>query len=89
MLPKIESISGEKIYAFEQVSRQTVVSRGMVTYADSMESGVNRAGSNPLKITANMVNNCDIVISDEDADKILLANQATNFLKNCLVVIVK
>ena len=33
--------------------------------------------------------NCDVVVSDEDADKILAANQSTKFLINCAVVLVR
>ena len=89
MLPKIKSASGQEIYAFKYLDRNMVVSRGMVDYADSTNSGSQRAGNNPLIIQAIFVQDCDIIVSDDDADKILAANYKSNFLKNCMVVFVK
>ena len=90
MLPKIQSASGQEIYAFEYLDRNIVVNRGMVNYSDSATSGVQRAGNNPLTVSAMFVQgDCDIVVSDDDAQKILAANQKSNFLKNCMVVFVK
>lgn len=89
MLPKIKSVSGKEIYAFKYLDRNMVVGRGMVDYSDSINSGTQRAGNNPLIIQAIFVQDCDIVISDDDADKILAANSKSNFLKNCMVVFIK
>ena len=90
VLPKIQSASGQEVYAFKYLDRNTVVTRGMVNYSESATSGVQRAGANPLTITALFVQgDCDIVVSDEDADKILAANQSAKFLNNCMVVFVK
>ena len=87
ILPKIKSVSGKEVYAFKYLNRNTVVSRGMVNYSDG--SNNSRAGSNPLTIPAMFVEDCDIVVSDDDAEKILAANSKSNFLQNCLVVFVK
>lgn len=89
MLPKIKSVSGEEIYAFKYLDRNMVVGRGMVDYSDNANSGTQRAGNNPLIIQAIFVQDCDIVVSDDDADKILAANSKSNFLKNCMVVFIK
>lgn len=90
MLPKIQSASGQDVYAFQYLDRNTVVARGMVNYSDSATSGVQRAGNNPLTVTALFVQGeCDIVVSDDDAEKILAANQKTKFLNNCMVVFIK
>ena len=90
IVPAIKSMSGEKIYSYEQVSRQTAVSMGIVDYADSIESGAERAGSNPLIVKAVKVSGeCDAIVSADDANKILAANQSTNFLNNCMVVFVR
>ena len=88
ILPVIKSVSGKEIYAFKYLDRNIVVGRGMVNYSDS-NSGTARAGSNPLTIQAMFVENCDVVVSDDDAEKILAANSKSNFLKNCMVVFVK
>ena len=87
--PSIKSTDGLKIYSYEQVSSQTAIDKGMVEYTNNIDS-VSRAGSNPLKIkAADISNKCDIVISQDDANIILAANQSTRFLNNCMVVIVR
>lgn len=89
VLPKIQSVSGKEIYAFKYLDRNIVVNRGMVNYSDAT-SGTSRAGSNPLTVQAMFVQgDCDVVVSDDDAEKILAANSKSNFLKNCMVVFVK
>ena len=88
--PSIKSESGEEIYAYKQIAYQTAVNKGMVEYSNSIDSGVERAGSNPLIIKAVKVSGeCDAVISQADSDKILLANQTGKFLNNCMVVFVR
>jgi len=54
------------------------------------ENGNSRAGNNPVRVTAlrTIHNNQDIVISQADADKILAANQKTDFLHSCAVAII-
>lgn len=91
VLPKIISNSGEEIYAFKYLDRNMVVNRGMVNYADSANPGLQRAGNNPLTVQAVFLqgDNCDVIVSDDDAQKILAANQKSNFLSNCMVVFVK
>ena len=87
ILPKIKSVSGKEIYAFQFLDRNIVVGRGMVNYSNG--SNNSRAGSNPLTVQAMFVEDCDVVVSDDDAEKILAANSKSNFLKNCAVVFVK
>ena len=90
VLPKIQSMSGKEVYAFKYLDRNLVVNRGMVRYSDNPNSGVNRAGNNPLTIQAMEISgDCDVIVSDDDAEKILAANSKSNFLKNCAVVFVK
>lgn len=87
--PVIESLGGDRVYAYEQISRQTAISFGMVDYSQSMENGVSRAGNTPLVVKALRISgNCNPVISQEDANRILIANQANHFLNKCSVVIV-
>lgn len=54
MLPKIKSVSGQEIYAFKYLDRNMVVGRGMLSYADNPNSGMQRAGNNPLIIQATL-----------------------------------
>ena len=87
--PAIKSVSGTEIYAYRNVTRQMASSRGMVAYADSPENA-NRAGAKPLNVKALFVEGeCDAVVSDEDAAKILAANESGHFLDNCMVVFVR
>ena len=89
MLPKIVSMSGKEIYSVQYLDRNMVVNRGMVAYTDSANSGIQRAGSNPLTIQGMVMGGCDVTVSDDDAEKILAANSKSNFLKNCMVVFIK
>ncbi len=88
ILPKIKSVSGKEIYAIQYLQRNIVVGRGMVNYSDA-NSGTARAGNNPLTIQAMFVEDCDVVVSDDDAEKILAANSKSNFLSKCMVVFLK
>ena len=86
--PAIKSVSGVEVYAYKNVGYQNAVSKGMVDYTDKPESS--RAGGNPLTIKAvKLSGTCDVVVSDEDADKILSANQVANILANCAVVLLR
>ena len=90
IIPAIKSEDGREIHTYENVGYQATVSKGMIKYATSMDSGVERAGNAPLRITAVRVSGkCDVVVSTEDADKILAANQSTHFLNECAVVFVR
>ena len=86
--PAIKTVGGVEVYAYKNVGYQNAVSRGIVEYADSIDSP--RAGTSPLVVKAVKISDsCDVVISDEDADRILTANQSTNILVNCAVVLVR
>lgn len=86
--PVIKSSSGTEIYAYKNIGYQNAVNNGMVEYSASLDSP--RAGSTPLVVKAVKISDkCDVVVSDADADKILNANQSTNFLINCAVVLVR
>lgn len=82
------------------VDKDYAISHGIVDYADGSASwqtvgiGQSRAGSNPLIIKMvslrdRATNKCDIVISVEDADKILIENQKHGFLNRYSVVFEK
>ena len=86
--PAIKSVGGVEVYAYKNLGYQAVVGAGMVEYSGSVESA--RAGNTPLVIKAVTISgSCDVVVSDEDADKILAANQSANILGNCAVVLVR
>lgn len=87
--PAIKLADGTEIYSFKNIPRQIAVGKGLVAYTESSDSGIQRAGNNPLIIQAQFVDGCDAIVSDEDADKILAANQLSKFLDNCSVVFVR
>lgn len=86
--PAIKSAAGTEIYAYKNIGYENTLSNGLVEYSANVNSS--RAGSAPLVVKAVKVSQgCDVIVSDEDADKILAANQSTNFLTNCAVVLVR
>ena len=92
MSPKIRRPSGEEVWGTMNVDPDYVIEHGVCAYARSMGDarGNKRAGENPLIIRAigraggNF--NCDAVISDRDADRLLAAARSNDFLKNCRVI---
>ena len=88
VIPTIKSAGGVEVYAYKNVGYQNAVERGMVEYSNNLNSP--RAGTSPLVVKAvSISNSCDIIVSDEDADKILSANQSSNILVHCAVVFVR
>lgn len=88
--PSIKSESGEEIYTYKKISYQTAINKGMVDYSNDINSNEQRASSNPLIVKAISISGeCDAVISQADSDKVLLANQTSKFLNNCMVVFVR
>ena len=63
----------------------------MASYSRDGVTDLTRAGSNPLVVKAVSLtgNDCNPVISVEDANRVLLENQASGFLTNCAVVFIK
>ena len=62
----------------------------MASYA-ATQADCSRAGNNPMVVKAVNLTDLDAnpVVSVEDADKILAANQHDKFLENCAVVFKK
>ena len=86
--PKIKSAGGVDVYAYKNVGYKNAVEKGMVKYTSDINSS--RAGSSPLIVKAVSLNGtCDVIVSDEDANKILAANKSSNILSNCAVVLVR
>ena len=93
MSPVIKNADGTKIYGYQNLDPEKVVMNGMASYSGDVSDQVSRsrAGVNPLIIKATALSNFNAnpVVSAEDADKILAANQRDKFLDNCAVVFVK
>lgn len=90
MAPAVFATDDKLVYGQVNYSREMTVQKGYVGYSSSLNSGVSRAGSNPLVVRAQSVKGfVSPVVSLEDAAKILAENKATNFLTRGNVVFVK
>ena len=94
--PVIYDDGGRVIYGVENLQYDAVINEGMAGYSQSVNEGTERAGSNPLIVKAtqvrgggNSTNKVNVVVSVEDADKILLVNENSQVLKRCAVVFVR
>lgn len=96
--PVIFDTNGRAVYGIENLKPDAIISMGMVSYSNSINDQIarDRAGNNPLVVKAveirggqNSVNRVNAVVSVEDADRILMANQSSHMLERCAVVFVK
>lgn len=96
--PVVYDVNGRAVYGMKNIDPNFAISKGMVEYSKDLQqaSVSSRAGNNPLVIKAaavkggkNSVNNVNVVVSVEDADKILLANENSQMLSQCAVVFVR
>lgn len=96
--PVIYDENGRGIYGMKNINPDFAISKGMVEYATNCDQAVSnsRAGASPLVVKAvavtggnNSVNKVNVVVSVNDGDKILLANENSGMLQNCSVVFVK
>lgn len=92
--PAIYDTNGRSIYGVHNVDKDYAILNGIVEYADSVGSYSTRAGTDPMiiKIVAlkpRVVNKCDVIISVEDANRLLAENQRTHFLDRYSVVFLK
>ena len=91
MSPVIKNDSGQKIYGYKNLDPDKVIAQGMANYTYDPNSGVDRAGSNPLIVKAVSVDNHngDPVISTADSDRVLAENSVSHFLENTNVVFIR
>ena len=93
MSPVIKNLNGTKIYGHQNLDYDKIIVNGMASYANSVSDEISRsrAGNNPLVVKAVRLDDLSAnpVVSVEDADRILAANQHDKFLENCAVVFVK
>ena len=96
--PVIYDINGRAVYGLRNLDRDMVISNGMVDYYDLLQEATvgERTGANPLVVKAlevrggkNSVNHVNVIVSVEDADRILLANENSHMLENCAVSFVR
>ena len=91
MSPVVLDNNEKPIYGHKNLDYSKVISRGMASYSADGVSDLSRAGSNPLVVKAVCLagNDCNPVISVEDANRVLLENQSTAFLGECAVVFIE
>lgn len=96
--PVIYDVNGRAIYGMRNIDKDFAISKGMVEYYNDLQTATvnSRAGSNPLVVKAvsvrgggNSVNPVNVVVSVEDGDKILYANEKSGMLENKAVAFVK
>lgn len=96
--PVIYDVNGRAIYGMRNIDKDFAISKGMVEYYNDLQTATvnSRAGANPLVVKAvsvrgggNSVNPVNVVVSVEDGDKILYANEKTGMLENKAVAFVK
>ncbi len=96
--PVIYDTNGRGIYGMKNIDPDYAISKGMVEYSVNREKAIanSRAGASPLVVKAvsvkggkNSANKVNVVVSAADGDRILLANESSDMLKNCAVVFVK
>lgn len=95
--PAIYDTNGRAVYGVYNVDKKYAIDYGVVGYAKgedgwrNVNAGTSRAGSNPMVINIvsvreRTVNKCDVVISVEDADRLLAENQRSHFLDKYAVM---
>lgn len=89
MSPVILTDGGQKIYGYKNLDYKKVISKGMAGYVKAGQSSP-RAGMNPLVLYAvDVADGVNPVLSQADADRMLLENQRSHFLDECNVVFVR
>ena len=89
MSPVIKTDSGRPIYGYKNLDSDKIIQNGMASYARS-EADAARAGTNPLRLRAVSVDgNANPVLSANDANRLLLENNASGFLDATNVVFLR
>jgi len=93
MVPRVVTENGQVVYGEAKVGANYMIREGMTGYAGSVEKAQaqKRVGSNPLVVKALRVegsNKSTVVVSSEDAARIIAIDAKKNILKECRVVIV-
>ena len=93
MSPRILNQGGSVVYGPGQYSRDYAAANGVAGYAKSLDQAKSdtRVQGNPLIIraaSASGSSSADVIISNADAGKLVVADGAAGLLKNCRVMIV-
>lgn len=96
--PVIYDTNGRAIYGVSNINYDQAISQGMVGYSSSVSAAqtLPRVGGSPLVVKAvqvrggnNSTNPVNVVVSVDDGDRILAANQQSQMLMNGSVVFVR
>ena len=92
MSPKIYDTRGREVYGTLHVDIDYAIETGIVGYPRNVREALTgkRAGERPLIVRALRAKDqfkIDVVISSEDARRILAANERSNFLEQCRVIL--
>ena len=87
MSPVILDESGKIIYGDKDLDFDKITEIGMAAYATNMNE-TSRAGAQPLIVHAISLSNFNSnpVLSNADANKVLITNEVSNYLRNLNVV---
>ncbi len=93
LAPRILSEDGEEVYGSSFVSRDWAIQYGMAGYEKDLDAALknDRVGDKPLVtkgLKAVGPNRADIVISNEDAQKLHSMKDNLSFLEKCRVIII-
>jgi len=93
LAPKILDENNQEIYGTGRVSRGYALQIGVVGYERNLNRALahERVKNNPLIVKAIGsvgTNNTDVIISQQDAERIRVANQNLNFLQQCKVMFI-
>jgi hypothetical protein len=94
MAPKIRRENGRILWGNDEVNIESLIEKGLVTYAHSIGEAQNdsRAGDNPMIVRAIRRSGgpfrCDVVLGEQDAQRILRSNNRNEFLDHWSVVFV-
>ncbi|MGN0958287.1 MAG: LPP20 family lipoprotein [Selenomonas bovis] len=88
MSPVIKNDQNQPIYGYKNLDYDKVVSNGMAGYTRDIHNAT-RAGSNPLIVKAVRIDGANPVLSLDDADRVLVENNASGFLDATNVVFVR
>ena len=98
--PVIYDVNGRAVYGVKNVDPDYAIIHGIVEYttdtnmAQAANGGNSRAGSNPLiikavSVKARLASKCDVVVSVDDANRILAENERSTFLEKYAVILEK
>lgn len=93
LAPRILNEDGQEVYGSSYISREWAIKYGMVGYEKDMESALtnDRVTDNPLVakgLETDGTNRADIVISNQDAQKLHSMKNNLSFLEKCRVIVI-